>query len=333
MSIGRARMHPWTLKYDDDALEAELRTTVQQGEYSLQSMLFHLVMFISVNVAGYTMGLALVIQLVSIAIMHIPGLADRSVPSLSWAFAMPYVEKWWLLAWTTHIGIWWLMLWCGRISRIDPDETERIMACTMLWMIVMITQRVLHFSPWYRASVAGLGLTIILSGECTRKLLVGLVLGEMLGYTMERMLRDRFLDRCEMVERLQQEKERRDYDLAIARSPNRRRARNMSLASESSRRAGSVRSQSSYGTSSELASLHRGELHRRNVRSRAPSRERSVSPVVLQPQALQPTALRPPSPPSRMRQSPVRTSVERTLADSSAQCRPIIGRRLAGGLP
>jgi len=363
-------MHPWTLRFYDDDLEAELRAAVLKTNHILQAVVFSISIFSAVKIAGFSVVIVVVLQVASLGAWVMIFLANsHAPPNLHWTLDLALVEKLWLSGWIINVGVWWIMRWHGGISRIDPDETERMLACAAMWMFVMVTQRVLHINPWHRAFVTAVGLTIILSGDVWQQLLSGLVLGELEGYTLEKLLRDRFLDRAMMIEQLRKEKERRDYDLALAyqRHPP-------------PRGLASVSSESSYGTNSELASY--GLRQQNTRRSASPvqllpvpdqcqvndlidnwilpqsqpsqpqpqaSQPQASQPQASQPQASQPQASQPQPqasqpqapqsqelrsrPPSRPSSRTLRQAPRRLASPSPVERRPVVGRRLAGGLP
>jgi len=185
-------MHPWTLRFYDEDLEAELRANVLKSEYMLQAGIVSVLVFATVRIAGYTVGIAVFFQIFFIGTAGLMFIATRH-RTLQWTLELSHFEPWWVAGWTINVAIWWALRWRGEISRIGPDETERILACATLWMVVMISQRLLHLNPWHRAFVTAVGLTIILSGEVWQQLLSGLVIGELQGYALEHLLRDYFL--------------------------------------------------------------------------------------------------------------------------------------------
>ena len=113
------------------------------------------------------------------------------------------LSRMWVAGWAINTGVWWYMVANGTMRRLraDDDITD---ACGR-WMLMALVQHIFHFDALHRAVALLLGLTIILSStHWWKQLLTALVLGDVGGYIIERMLRDTFLRRVEVREMLRE---------------------------------------------------------------------------------------------------------------------------------
>ena len=121
------------------------------------------------------------------------------------------------VSWGLAVLPYWWQIWNGTLTRLQPDETEKMVGCCCLWVVAMIVPCVLHLSMrhcflFYAHALA----VVITSPHWQRHLLLAMMLGYGIGYTFERMLRGAFLDRAQDLEQLRREKERMAYDMMIA---------------------------------------------------------------------------------------------------------------------
>lgn len=211
-----SRMHWWTLNFDDEELEQDLRRNrTAQCQVALSS-----ISILLLGTGMFTRFGQFWFHYVCVALLiFIPSMVKEedcrwllqtdlnTFGSISWAFC-----------WTVIIARFrWLTATEGY-QDLGPDDTVDAIALCFMWMLNLISQRVMHANPWCRAVVIALGLMICGRNECWRHVFFSaLFLGEVLGYVLERTIRDGFLHHMKSIEQLRREKERLHYELLMSK--------------------------------------------------------------------------------------------------------------------
>ena len=292
------RIHPVSLQFNDDGIEAEVRAKVfNMGP--LHATFFGFLMVCLMQIAGY--GLVAVrspfIVFLCAALFMVdkfPDVLIGRLPSYCQSLLIEQRHKLhtifcWLGVgqWLVCIGLWWYMLFTGKLDRIQPGESERLLACCALWVVLPVFMHVIHVPFPFRLVVLASSLTIILSGDVVRPLLLSLIGGELSGSVLELTIRNNFRERWQDCERLREEKERVVYELMLAQKqrnflPERRSLKASSASSHDSEGMNEVQPRlrharshaetiTSCGTSSEICDILEGPAKPRGAASGLPS--------------------------------------------------------------
>ena len=275
-----ARVHPLTLYFDDDELEAEFRN-IQLHNSLVVLGCTGSVLFICLEMSGYgrsplqLISFAVFCTFLGVAFRGTAGWVHRVDEMLGKRNRLHAILCYlWIAIFTANITAWWWLTYRGTIQRLDPSDFRKIAACCGVWTVITVVQHVLIVPFGQRILVIYYGLTIALSGDVREALMTSIVVGELFGYALEHHLRSNLLVVDELrsekeltVKRLKREKERALYDLALAQH----RAKNSE--------GGSIRSPSltSLGTNSELAASSASKKARSNSSSGAASTHSFIS--------------------------------------------------------
>jgi len=245
------RIHPLTLQFGDEALEADLRSHQLHSSRPIMAFFGGLgILFLELSGYGRSM-----LQLVCCLPILGTCLVSHETINCNFNQLLPTIKLHtlycyvWSLSWTVNGAVWWQMIACGNIQRLQPTEFAKVGACCGLWITVLVTQHLLHISFAYRCVVLTLALSIALSGAVWEALTLSVFVGEACGYVLERSMRTGFLLRVEVMERLRCEKERAVYDLNIAQA---RRSKSPSLEDD---HQSIPETMMTFGTNSELADI------------------------------------------------------------------------------
>ena len=220
--------HPVTLEFDDETLEAELKSKVFNLPIVRAGVVLSLLLLLSVEQAGYGRSplqylTVLLMWLCAFVICYAPRCITRLMPE-TWNTLLNKPEKvhsfmcfFGTAAWVMCMALWWRLVLEGSLPRIRLDELGKILASCTMWLVTAVAMHVLHFPFKLRVVVLASALPIILSSEIKQPLLLSLAGGELIGYTLESIIRSNFLERADQVERLKQEKERVVYELNLTR--------------------------------------------------------------------------------------------------------------------
>lgn len=253
---GMVRIHPITLRFDDDDMERELKAGTLNASRLVYNLFFILdilcravfplnnIMFDASSdtskAVAYTC-VAVTYTTVSIALRHARTLQVHE--------AVEFQDKVWMSSWVVNIGAWWAMQACGLARRLNAGETQGAAVICAMWAFVLVLQHALHIGFRCRVTVLLLATAIALTSVAWRKeMLAALMFGEAVGYCMEHMVRSSYLPRAETLEQVRMAKERSDYDLRLlahsrARSTSRTRSRASSRSRSRSEGGRSLRSQ------------------------------------------------------------------------------------------
>jgi hypothetical protein len=233
-----AQMHLLTLHFDDPKLEAELcRGRLFSSHYMLA--VFWSLVFVFVRLTGYqkesvevvlhmaTFALGIVVAGCFHAVTYAVGCTDglmtiierRLEPRIS---LHTFLSVLYVSMYVLNVGVWWSKILNGTHQRIRAKENmapdiNRIIAMCGLWVLVLILQHIMHVKFSLRMVVLGLALSIVATSEIWKELLMAVVIGEVLGFTLEHNMRVAFLMRAQSLESVQQAKERAVYDMMIAK--------------------------------------------------------------------------------------------------------------------
>jgi hypothetical protein len=225
-------MNPLTLRFDDEVLEKELQAETVGVATSV--LLLFSVLNLVANAWSTHRPFPITVLVLGAHVacgfsMH------RARRHLAPHEAHRHSARMWTLSWVLLCGTWWTMLWLGLIERLKAEEGRMAAAYCTIWITTTIVQHMIHLPFEYRSVVLALALQVALSSSVWRaEVLASLLVGETAGYAIEHMMRVAFARRIERIEQLQVEKERANYDLALAqrsrrsRSPARREGRSAS---------------------------------------------------------------------------------------------------------
>ena len=215
-----ARIHPLYLHFDDERLEADLRNS-QLYSSRLVVIFFGLFAMLFIELSGYG---GTILQFVcAAALLMFAYISEESICNMfvrmqTGVTMHTFYCYFWSMSWVVNVAVWWYMIAQGKMQRLQPDEFAKVGACCGLWIIVLVSQHILHMSFAHRSIVLGLALSIVLSGAVWEALMLSVVVGEVCGYALEHKMRADFLWRVEVLERLRCEKERAVYELQIAQA-------------------------------------------------------------------------------------------------------------------
>ena len=220
--------HPVTLEFDDETLEAELKSKTLNLPIVRAGLVLSLLLLLSVEQTGYGRSplqflTVLLMWLSAFVVCYAPRCIIRLMPE-TWNTLLnkpqqvhSFICFFGTTAWVICMALWWRLVLEGSLPRIRPDELGKILACCTMWLVTAVTMHVLHFPFKLRVVVLASALPIILSSDIKQPLLLSLAGGELIGYTLESIIRSNFLERADQVERLKQEKERVVYELNMTR--------------------------------------------------------------------------------------------------------------------
>ena len=226
-------MHPLTLEFDDEKLEAEIKSRVFSLPWMRAAMVLSLLVLLTIELAGYGRSplqylVVLTMHWFGFAVIYFPGLIAVIMPGRMLANRMELhtsVCRLGLVAWLGCMSAWWYMVLTGVLPRIRRDDFSKTLACCALWVLTPVTMHVLHFPFLIRSTVLASAMPIIFSGDIAQMLLAALAGGELLGYILEDLIRSGFRERAEQFERLRQEKERAVYELLLTQHHHKAQAR------------------------------------------------------------------------------------------------------------
>ena len=212
------RMHPLSLKFEDDAIERELRSETVTAASSVV-MLFA-VLNLTLNWL-WTVGTGwatIVCTIVASTYATFAVILERAWRHMPAAHVHQLCERLWVVGWVINVSIFWYLVMSGRLSRLHPSEGHKAAAACAIWVLVPAVQHILHLGLGARACVLGLAVSIVLSSHAWRgEMLAALIVGEASGVAVDHMLRSAFRARLVRIDQLQQEKERAVYEFASAR--------------------------------------------------------------------------------------------------------------------
>lgn len=253
-------MSPFTLEFSDAQLEEQIKgAQIIKGHYVLP-MLTGLVILFSV-IAGYGLTcfsmVVLLFMTVACGVIYFGENACNYSHYQIHQIVARLHESTWLLS---SVLFWW-KTYQGTSKRLGPEQTEQMVGCCCLWIVAFIMPRLLHISMTRRTPLYLHALVVVVtSPHWNRHLLLSMVLGEGVGYTFERILRESFLSRHQSLQRLEREKERMEYEMLFAkhRSETLLSHREGTLRSDhhlNDYADGESNGDSSCGTNSELGAL------------------------------------------------------------------------------
>lgn len=220
--------NPVTLEFDDETLEAELKSKVLNLPIVRAGVVMSLLLLLSLELAGYGRSPlhfvpVFLMWLCAYIVVCAPEYVTRRLPEAWNAILNNRSEAHNQLcifcsaAWVVCMANWWRMVLDGSLPRIRPEEHEKVLACCAMWLVCAVSMHVLHFPFNIRGVVLASAMPIILSSDIKQPLLLALMGGELMGYVLESVIRANFLERADQVERLKQEKERVVYELNMTR--------------------------------------------------------------------------------------------------------------------
>lgn len=229
-----------SLRFTDPELEDQIKSRqISSTQQVLVLMAF--IMFFFAQVAGMQAS-ATVVMLIHFTIAITLMRCGKQLLNYSNAEVHGLIGMVFEVSWGLAVLPYWWQIWNGTLTRLQPDETEKMVGCCCLWVVAMIVPCVLHLSMrhcflFYAHALA----VVITSPHWQRHLLLAIMLGYGIGYIFERMLRGAFLDRAQDLEQLRREKERMAYDMMMAEH----RSATRSATTRSRRGTSPVRSRSS----------------------------------------------------------------------------------------
>lgn len=226
--VDRVQIHPLTLEFDDEILEAQLKSDTLNLTVMRAGCILTLMLLSCMESAGYGrlpvqfFG-ALFICLIAFVICYTPQFVIRFMPKRMQELISSKDKQHTSLTvlgvcvWSVCMLAWWRMIFTGALPRIQPDEFGKVLACCGLWVVATIGVHVLHFPFKCRVVFLFTSMPIVLTSEIAQPLLAALFGGTLLGHVLESVMRSNFRDRMHLVERLSQEKERVLYELNMTR--------------------------------------------------------------------------------------------------------------------
>jgi hypothetical protein len=211
-----AQMDWLTLRFDDDTFEEELVSQrVQQGTAvtsSIACLLLGCSLFTPYGQSWvHYVCVAGLILLPKWLLDHEDDLCKRWLRTDIHTFGSIVWAACWTLILAHH---YWTNIRSGY--GLGPDDTVEALALCFMWVMTFITQHLMHCVGWTRAVVI-----VSASFVCSRNsnwrysFFIALIVGDTLGYVLERMLRQSFLHHMESIEQLRREKERIQYDFLM----------------------------------------------------------------------------------------------------------------------
>jgi len=198
----KVRMHPITLRLDDEDMERELHyRSFNTFNYVLSSFLildiicracfpmheadwFDSASEIS-NTVAYT---CIVATHVSVLV------AVRRMHSLPKDKAAAFKACAWTTTWAVNISVWWTMLLTGMVRQLTAAEGQAAAVCCAMWGFVMVLQHVLYIEFRCRMLVMLMATSLALASvEWRKEMLAASMFGEAVGYSIEHTTRSRYL--------------------------------------------------------------------------------------------------------------------------------------------
>lgn len=180
----RVRMHPFTLRFNDENVEQDIRSSCVLQARSLIGLFDLLIIAFVWKSAphGHAFGQ---IMCVAASILAISFAATRTHSLLS---------KLWVGLWAINVVVWWALVANGTLHRLGPEESGKLAACSGVYVGLTILQHILHLDASDRILVIAMVLTVIVTSSFWRMSLgLSLVVGDAVGYVLERNLRETFL--------------------------------------------------------------------------------------------------------------------------------------------
>lgn len=217
------RIHPLTLRFDDDDVEKELRAGTLNAAhcalilFGILDTLCRVASPVGRAMLDPASDTILMIVYTCIAITYATLLAllhhERRLPPDD---AARFVDRWWMYLWVINVAVWWAMQYCGLARRLTRAEGQEAAMCCAMWAFVMVLQHALFVGYQSRIIVMLLASSIALTSvEWRTEMLTALMFGEAIGYSIEHMARISYLPRAKILEDMRVAKERSDYDLQM----------------------------------------------------------------------------------------------------------------------
>lgn len=258
-----ACMNSWTLCFEEDAIEQQLRSDTVHAANSV--VLLFMVLSIVLNyLAGLTVHLVGNLSLFGTYSLFLVLLLRRRIAGQHMHRVHTLAAGLWAAAWVINTSVWWMLIKQEMLERLKPHEGRKAASACSIWILVTVTQHVVHIPAAHRFLIVGIGMTIGLSSPAWRgELTTSMLIGELCGYALERMLRTSWLRQYYQLEHLRCAKERAMFDIALLKknmSDSRSAASVVSRSSQqgsaNGRRPGRAASaSSSAGCSSEIDDL------------------------------------------------------------------------------
>ena len=208
--VDRVQIHPLTLEFDDEILEAQLKSDTLNLTVMRAGCILTLMLLSCMESAGYGrlpvqfFG-ALFICLIAFVICYTPQFVIRFMPKRMQELISSKDKQHTSLTvlgvcvWSVCMLAWWRMIFTGALPRIQPHEFGKVLACCGLWVVATIGVHVLHFPFKCRVVFLFTSMPIVLTSEIAQPLLAALFGGTLLGHVLESVMRSNFRDRMHLV--------------------------------------------------------------------------------------------------------------------------------------
>ena len=220
----KVRMHPITLRLDDEDMERELSYRSFDTCYYVLSLFLILdimcrVLFPMNEAAWFdtSSDMSTTVAYTCNVATHVTVLVGvRRVHSMPKHKAAAFKTCVWTTTWAVNIMVWWAMLLTGMARRLTAAEGQAAAVSCAMWGSVMVLQHVLHIEFRCRLLVMLMATSLALTSvEWRKEMLAASMFGEAVGYSMEHMTRSRYLLHAKSVEEMRSVET--DYDLQTLR--------------------------------------------------------------------------------------------------------------------
>lgn len=222
----KVRIHPITLRFDDEDTEREL------GYRSFDTSYYVLSLFLILDMvcrglfpligAGFfpASETSTVIAHMCIVVTHVSILAAvRRFHSMPKHEAAAFKSCVWTTLWAINTGVYGAMLHLRLARRLTAAEGQAAAVACAMWAFALFLQHVLHIEFRCRMLVMLMAVSLALTSvEWRNEMLAALMFGEAVGYSIEYMARSLHLTYAKSAGEMGNAKERTGYDLQMRRA-------------------------------------------------------------------------------------------------------------------